>query len=162
MLIRLFYCGLLILSLVTTAQAETERSPIPAGFVYLDQYIPGIQLDIRYQGADNFIGQPIRGYGSPSAILSLEAASALRAVQADLAQFSLGLKVFDAYRPQRAVDHFVDWARDMDDQKMKAEFYPGVGKNQLFEKGYIAAKSSHSRGTPITRSLTKHHRPASV
>lgn len=157
MIARLFYCGMLSLALMTSTFAEPRRQALPSGFVYLDEFIPDIELDIRYHGSHNFIGKPITGYGSATAILSTEAATALRAVQGELAEFGLGLKVFDAYRPQQAVDHFVAWAKDMDDQAMKAEFYPDVDKHKLFEKGYIAAKSSHSRGSTVDLTIISLH-----
>jgi D-alanyl-D-alanine dipeptidase len=143
----------LSLSLMTTSTAQPVRQALPEGFVYLDEFIPEIVLDIRYFGAHNFIGRPIPGYGSPAAIASIEAATSLRDVQEELAGFGLGLKVFDAYRPQRAVDEFVAWAQDVNEQSMKAEFYPDVDKRLLIEEGYIAAKSSHSRGSTVDLTL---------
>ena len=89
------------------------------------------------------------GYEAPRCVLTRQAADALAKVQEDLQRFGLGLKIFDAYRPQRAVDNFVRWGRDLADTKMKAEYYPRVRKKDLFEEGYIAAKSSHSRGSTV-------------
>ncbi len=111
--------------------------------------VPGIALDLRYTGSHNFIGVPIDGYVRPRALLSHLAATALARAQEELAPFGFGLKVFDAYRPQRAVDHFLRWSRDPADQKMKAEFYPQVEKEKLFELGYVAEKSGHSRGSTV-------------
>ncbi len=133
---------------------------LPKGFVYLDREIPGIVLEIRYAGSHNFVGEPVDGYHAPKAILSVEAATALKAVQADLKNYGLGLKVFDAYRPQRAVDHFVRWAKDLSDTKTKAEFYPNVPKDKLFEKEYIAGKSGHSRGSTADVTLVSLDDPA--
>jgi zinc D-Ala-D-Ala dipeptidase len=101
----------------------------------------GLQLDIRYFGEHNFVGRRIDGYEAPRCLLTREAASALAAVQRDLRLIGLGLKVFDCYRPARAVAHFVRWARDASDQARKAEFYPDIDKRNLFKEGYIAARS---------------------
>ena len=121
----------------------------PAGFVELRGSVPGVEVELRYLSRDNFVGQRIDGYESEQCYLTTEAARGLAAVQAELAAFGLGLKVFDAYRPQRAVDHFVRWAQDLGDTKMKAKYYPGVEKKHLFRDGYIAAKSGHSRGSTV-------------
>ena len=122
---------------------------LPTGFVYLDTVIPDVVLDMRYYTNDNFVGKRINGYLNPRCIITKEAAQALKAVQDDLKRFSLGLKIFDAYRPQRAVDHFVRWAADLQDTKMKSKYYPDVEKSELFEKGYIMGKSGHSRGSTL-------------
>jgi len=118
-------------------------------FVEIKKEIPSIELDIRYYGSDNFIGEPIDGYLAPKALLSREASDALKKVQKELNGFSLGLKIFDAYRPQKAVDHFVRWGRDLKDKKMKEAFYPTVEKKNLFKEGYIAEHSGHSRGSTV-------------
>jgi D-alanyl-D-alanine dipeptidase len=118
---------------------------LPSGFVYLDDVVPDIMLDIRYASTDNFIGKPIDGYVKPVAITTSKTASALKNAQADFKRFGLGLKVFDAYRPQRAVDHFVRWAKDWHDTLMKSRYYPQIAKKDLFRQDYIAAKSGHSR-----------------
>ena len=121
----------------------------PAGFVDLAEAVPGIVVDLRYLGENNFVGTPIEGYEAGNCYISKEAALALASVQEELAAFGLGLKVFDAYRPQRAVDHFIRWAEDLDDTKMKPAFYPRVSKQHLFRDGYIAARSGHSRGSTV-------------
>ena len=118
-------------------------------FLELKKEIPSIELDIRYYGSNNFIGKPIDGYLAPKAILSKEATLALKKVQKELKTFSLGLKIFDAYRPQKAVDHFVRWGKDLADIKMKDTFYPNVKKKNLFKEGYIAKHSGHSRGSTV-------------
>lgn len=122
---------------------------LPDGFVYIKDVIPDVVLDIRYAGNNNFIGEPIKGYMEARAIISEPAAEALKKVQQDLKQEGYGLKVFDAYRPQRAVNHFIEWAEDPADTLKKREFYPDVDKNDLFELGYIASRSGHSRGSTI-------------
>ncbi len=95
------------------------------------------------------MGQPVDGYVEPRCILTQEAAGALKGVQAELAEFDMGLKVFDAYRPQQAVNHFVRWAKDPDAEGRKQQYYPQVEKRNLFREGYIATKSGHSRGSTI-------------
>ena len=139
--------------LTAGAGATGESTALPKDFIYLDAMIPDIRVDMRYAGRHNFVGQQIDGYRAPRAILTREAANALAQVQAELRPFGLGLLVFDAYRPQRAVDHFVRWARDLQDHRMKAEFYPGVAKQDLFREDYIAARSSHSRGSTVDLTL---------
>ena len=122
---------------------------LPAGFVYVAEAVPGVLLDIRYFARRNFLGTPVDGYEAPRAILSASAAAALGRVQASLQRRGFGLKVFDAYRPQRAVDHFVRWAADTADESTKATFYPNVPKARLLAEGYIAHKSGHSRGSTV-------------
>lgn len=110
---------------------------------------------MRYAGAHNFVGRPIDGYDAPHCLLTRPAASALAAVAADIKPQGLVPKVFDCYRPARAVANFVRWARDLKDQKMKAEFYPNVDKRTLFRDGYIATRSGHSRGSTMDLTLAK-------
>lgn len=125
------------------------------GFVELEAAIPGLTVEARYAGSHNFIGRPIAGYGANKAFLSSPAAEALAAVQADLAAKGMALKVFDAYRPQRAVDDFMAWCGHADDTAMKAEFYPDVAKDRLVPEGYIAEKSGHSRGSTVDLTITR-------
>lgn len=127
--------------------------PLPDGFVYLDTDRAGIQLDLRYFGEDNFVGQRVDGYEGPRCILTAQAAEAVLKVQEELRPFGLSLKIFDAYRPQRAVDHFVRWARDLNDTTMKGSYYPEVRKEELFDKGYIAERSGHTRGSTVDVTL---------
>lgn len=122
---------------------------LPAGFVYLDEFEPSIEQDIKYFSHDNFIGRPIAGYEAPKCILTEQAALALREVQKRLLQTGLGLKVFDGYRPQAAVDDFIAWSEDIKDQKMKREFYPRVNKADFFILNYLAKKSGHTRGSTV-------------
>ena len=122
---------------------------LPQGFVDAKQTIPAIVLDIRYYSAHNFVGQPIDGYLAPKCILTRQAAAALKQVQKELESLSLSLKLYDCYRPQRAVNHFIRWAKDTADTRMKKEFYPTVGKNRLFKDGFIARRSGHSRGSTV-------------
>lgn len=123
--------------------------PLPEGFVHVSEVVPGVVLDVRYYGSNNFVGERIDGYLAPRVILTGQAAEAVGRVHAALVPFGLGIKLFDGYRPQRAVNHFVRWAEDVSDTRMKQAFYPGVQKRNLFRDGYIAAKSSHSRGSTV-------------
>ncbi|OGP66291.1 MAG: D-alanyl-D-alanine dipeptidase [Deltaproteobacteria bacterium RBG_16_44_11] len=120
-----------------------------SNFVDIKEVIPQIQLDIRYYGPHNFLGEGVDGYLAPKCILTNEAAEALSNVQKELEPFSLTLKIYDCYRPQRAVDHFVKWAKEIDNVKTRKEFYPTVDKRNLFKDGYIDSKSSHSRGSTV-------------
>ena len=126
---------------------------LPQGFVYLKDVAPDIAVDLRYYSSNNFIGDTIDGYYGEKCILTTEAAEALSKVQNDLKSMGYGLKVFDTYRPQRAVDHFVRWARDVQDTKMKDVFYPDIKKQHLFQQGYISSKSGHTRGSTVDLTL---------
>lgn len=145
---RLFILVALGLVIIAAPRSVTAEE-LPDGFVYLHKAVPGAVLEVRYHSGHNFVGERIDGYESPLVILTGQAAKPLAEIQAVLSPFGLGLKFFDGYRPQRAVDHFVRWAEDVNDTRMKAEFYPGVEKRNLFRDGYIAAKSSHSRGSTV-------------
>ncbi len=131
----------------------TQKVYVPEGFIYIDQLIPTVQYDIRYYNGNNFVGSRIDGYDAPAAILTSEAAEALKDVSEELESQGYYLKVFDAYRPQKAVNHFINWAKDADDTKMKPWYYPNIDKKDLFWKGYIAEKSSHSRGSTVDLTL---------
>lgn len=133
------------IALAACAPQQTRRDD----FVDAQARIPGLVVEMRYAGADNFVGRPITGYEAPVCLLTEDAANALAAVQQDLAVTGRGLKVFDCYRPRRAVADFAAWARDPNDQRTKAEYYPNVDKSRLFELGYIAERSSHSRGSTV-------------
>jgi D-alanyl-D-alanine dipeptidase len=122
---------------------------LPEGFVYLHDIDATIGQDIKYAQHHNFVGCPLPGYNTPIAIICEPAAYALKAVQTELRALNLSLKVYDAYRPQDAVDFFSIWAADPRDQTMKAEFYPSIDKANIFEAGYIAKKSSHTRGGAV-------------
>ncbi|AUC85121.1 peptidase M15 [Polaribacter sp. ALD11] len=122
---------------------------IPKGFVYLDSIVPSIEIELRYLSSNNFIGKPIDGYKSNCIIVSSEAAKLLKKIQQELLKKGLGLKIFDAYRPQQAVNHFVKWAKVLNDTLMKNQYYPNVSKSKLFKQGYIASKSGHSRGSTV-------------
>ena len=125
----------------------------PSGFVLLADYVPAIVQEIRYYSTYNFIGDRIDGYEEPCALLTKEAARALKAVSNELIVHGYRLKVFDAYRPATAVKHFVLWGIEDLDLRMKPYFYPELDKAELFEKGYIAKQSSHSRGSTVDLTL---------
>jgi D-alanyl-D-alanine dipeptidase len=133
--------------------------PLPSGFVDAREVIPDLALDIRYRGPYNFVGERIDGYKAPKCILTRKAAEALKKVEEDLKPFRLAVKVYDCYRPQKAVDHFVRWARDVNGTRMKKEFYPLVDKKDLFRDGYIAARSGHTRGSTIDLTIISRHGP---
>jgi D-alanyl-D-alanine dipeptidase len=122
---------------------------MPERFVDIKDVIPDIQVDIRYFTPHNFVGEKVNGYNAAKCIITREAAEALALVQRDLSIFSLGLKIYDCYRPQRAVNHFVKWATEIDNTKTKEEFYPTIDKRNLFKDGYIDSKSGHSRGSMV-------------
>ena len=124
-----------------------------SGFALVSDYVPGIIQEIRYFSTYNFVGDRIDGYEEPIALLTKEAARALKEV-ANIANVQgYRLKIFDAYRPAKAVKHFVLWEIEDLDQRMKLFFYPDLNKHDLFNKGYIASKSSHSRGSTVDLTL---------
>ena len=125
----------------------------PSGFVVLGDHVPGIVQEIRYYSTYNFIGERIDGYEEPCALMTIEAARALKTVSSELFVQGYRLKVFDAYRPVCAVKQFVLWGLEDQDIRMKPYFYPQLEKQELFIKGYIAARSSHSRGSAIDLTL---------
>jgi D-alanyl-D-alanine dipeptidase len=135
------------------ANADTGRPGLPSGFVRLSDVAPTIRQEMRYATSFNFLGRPVAGYQAPVCVLTEKAANALALVQAEATQAGYSLKVYDCYRPQMAVDNFVAWAKQIDDQAMKRWFYPTVRKAYLFRDGYIAAKSGHSRGSTIDLTL---------
>ncbi len=140
---------ILVFGPMTFPISVSAQSSLPKGFVYVNTQIPDLILDLRYFGNNNFVGKKIDGYKANVCIIHGNAAKALAQVQAELKPFGLGLKIFDAYRPQSAVDHFVRWAKDISDTRMKTQFYPNVDKKDLFTKEYIASKSGHSRGSTV-------------
>jgi zinc D-Ala-D-Ala dipeptidase len=141
--------------LLLAAQPAQAQTPLPSGFVDAAAVVNELVVDMRYFGHNNFVGERIDGYDHPRCLLSAPAANALAAVERDLAARGLGLKVFDCYRPQRAVAQFVRWAQRIDDLKRKREFYPDVDKRDLFKEGYIAERSGHSRGSTVDATLVR-------
>lgn len=137
------------------APAAAEAQQRPLGFVDAATVVPNLVVEMRYLGSNNFVGRPIDGYERPVCVLTREAAAALAAVARDLESRGLALKVFDCYRPARAVAHFVRWAQNIADVARRAEFYPGVDKRTLFRDGYISSRSGHSRGSTIDLTLVR-------
>ena len=131
---------------------SVSASELPEGFVYVEKIIPDIILDMRYHGSNNFVGESINGYNDSKCILTIDAVNKLKTVQNELRYFGLGLIIFDAYRPQMAVDHFIEWSKSKDN-RMKEKYYPDVAKEDLFAKGYIASRSGHSRGSTVDLSI---------
>jgi D-alanyl-D-alanine dipeptidase len=156
--VRGLVTALAALLAVTAASATARATPgpkAPKDFVALRSVDSTIIEEIRYITPHNFVGERIDGYRQPLCILTKPAAEALHQAQTQLLSQGYSLKVYDCYRPQRAVDHFVRWAENLDDQTMKGEFYPDVDKTRLFEDGYIAEKSGHSRGSTMDLTLVK-------
>ena len=145
---------LLLLVLAAPAAAAEPAAP-PGAFVSLADVDPSIVVEMRYLTAHNFIGRRIPGYRENVCLLTRPAAEALARVQAAVRARGYTLKVYDCYRPQRSVDAFVNWAKDLADNRMKREFYPRVRKQVLFKEGYIASQSGHSRGSTVDLTLVK-------
>lgn len=138
-----------------TAAKPTDPTQDRSDFVEVTEAVPDVILEIRYYSTYNFVGARIDGYERPLALITREAAKSLREVSDELKAKGYRLKIWDAYRPQRAVNHFIRWAEDVQDTTMKAIFYPMVDKSQLFEQGYIYARSSHSRGSTVDLTLVE-------
>ena len=126
---------------------------LPNDFAYVQEEIPTIKIELRYFSDNNFVGTKVDGYEANVVILSSQATKALKRVQYELLKDSLSLKIYDAYRPQRAVSHFWRWAKDVNDTLTKQQFYPNVKKKNLFKEGYIATRSGHSSGSTIDITL---------
>lgn len=126
-----------------------ETVNLPEGFVYLDQIDPTIIQQMMYYDTRNFVGKQIDGYKANRAILTKEAATALKNLQQDIKNDNYSLVIYDAYRPNKAVQHFVRWGEDVADQKMKDSYYPYINKAEIFQLGYVAKRSPHSRGSTV-------------
>ena len=159
--VRILSAALLLAVLLslTPAPARGEEIPPPAhelpqGFCYVHEVIEDVILDIRYAGTHNFVGDVIDGYEAPYAIMTTAAAEQLRKAANEFRSMGYRIMIFDAYRPQRAVRHFVRWANDEDDKRMQAEFYPDYNKKiRLVDEGYIARNSSHCRGSALDMTI---------
>jgi D-alanyl-D-alanine dipeptidase len=155
----------IIVALISGCQRHTVGDDDPVSresFLSLSDVEPDIVLEMRYFGENNFTGMRIDGYAAPKCLLTTAAANALANVQKELMTYGLGLKVYDCYRPQRAVAHFVAWAQDLNDTRMRRQYYPSVEKQDLFRLGYIAEKSSHSRGSTVDVTLVPLPIPATA
>ena len=126
---------------------------LPDGFVYLDETVPDSVSDAKYAGSDNFVGEPIDGYGAFRVVGTRELSEALKTVAWRARLMRLRLVFWDAYRPQRAVDHFIRWSKAPETGRTKAAHYPRIEKTQLIPLGYVAEKSGHSRGSTIDLTL---------
>jgi zinc D-Ala-D-Ala dipeptidase len=150
---RRWRAGAAALALVLSFDQAVAQGALPVGFVYLRDVDPTIVQDIRYAGADNFIGRPLPGYAVAECILRRDVAAALKRVQADLAESGLWLKVYDCYRPERSVRAMAQWATDGHAGDVNNRFFPKLRKSSLFARGYIAASSAHSTGTAVDLTL---------
>lgn len=149
-----YFAFILIFVALSASQAGAKVDPKDSsGFVKLSEVVPDAILEIRYYSTYNFVGERIDGYENPVAYLTKEAAAALKEVSDELVKKGYRLKIYDAYRPQTAVNHFSRWAKAVKDTKMKEYFYPELDKSVLFEQGYIDYKSGHSRGSTLDLTL---------
>ncbi len=148
---------LLAFAALVLAACSKVKTPLPqednSDFVTITDVVPDAILEIRYYGTYNFVGARVDGYLQPTALLSREAADSLKAVSDDLVRQGYRIKIFDAYRPQMGVDHFVRWAANLSDTAMKPFFYPDLDKSVLFEQEYIMEKSGHTRGSTVDLTL---------
>ena len=147
------------LMLVLSPALAQAGARLPEGFVYLRDVDPSIRQDMRYAGRDNFVGRPLAGYGAGECLLRRPVARALKAVQAKLAQQNLSLKVYDCYRPARAVAAMARWSEDLYTTRDTRRFYPGLKKANLFALGYIASHSAHSRGVAVDLTIVARDNP---
>ena len=148
-------CGTCVISCSDDKKEAPAVSPTEdtSQFVTLTDAVPDAILEIRYYGTYNFVGQRIDGYEQPTALLTRQAAKALKTVSDNVMAQGYRLKIYDAYRPQRGVDHFVRWAANVEDTLMKPYFYPDLDKSVLFEQEYIMEKSGHTRGSTVDLTL---------
>ena len=148
---RLLCAAIAIAAVVLPIRAAPAE--LPEGFAYLSAVDPTILQDIRYAGSHNFFGRPVPGYEAAACILAQRAAEALRDIQDRLREMALSLKVYDCYRPARAVEAFATWAESEGGEETKAEFYPDIDKSELFTLGWLARRSGHSRGSAVDVTL---------
>ncbi len=156
---NLFASIISVLFLATAVSSCGQANHNPASetdgsqFVLLTDVVPDAILEIRYYSTYNFIGDRIPGYEEPVAIITCQAADSLKAASDDLKALGYCIKVYDAYRPQCAVDYFMTWAEDVDDVRMKENFYPELDKSVLVPEEYVARHSSHTRGSTVDLTL---------
>lgn len=146
MKLKITFISLFVLLLSISSQNSKE---LPDGFIYAKDVIPDLNIELRYYSTNNFVGDTIDGYQANKLILTEATVLALKKVQDELQEQNLCLKVYDGYRPQRAVNHFIRWAKDLNDTINKQQFYPDVEKRFLFREEYIATRSGHSRGSTL-------------
>ena len=152
---RIAFLVSLLVAVATGCSKDPKTTSVndSSDFVTVTDAVPDVILEIRYFGTYNFVGERITGYLQPTALLTREAAEKLREVSDDVISKGFRLKIYDAYRPQMAVDHFVRWAQDPDDVRMKQYFYPDLEKDVLFPQDYIMARSGHTRGSTVDLTL---------
>ena len=143
------YIKITLICLLFLGFTSQKENHLPEGFVYAKSIIKDLNVELRYHGSNNFVGDTIDGYMANRLILTKPTVEALKLIQDELQQQGYCLKVFDGYRPQRAVNHFIRWARDLNDTINKHTFYPNVKKRNLFKEEYIASRSGHSRGSTV-------------
>lgn len=148
-----FYWALLAVCALSFSCARPDPAASSSDFVNITDVVPDVILEIRYYSTYNFVGSRIDGYQAPTALLTRRAADSLKVVSDELKQQGFRLKIYDAYRPQCGVDHFVRWAEDIPDTTMRAYFYPDLDKSVLFDQEYIMAKSGHTRGSTVDLTL---------
>ena len=149
-------CGIAMTSCRNSKEVNSQMVSArddASAFVNITDIVPDVILEIRYYGTYNFVGARIDGYEQPTALLTKQAAGSLKAVSDDVKAQGFRLKIYDAYRPQMGVDHFVRWAADIPDTLMKTYFYPDLDKSVLFDQEYIMAKSGHTRGSTVDLTL---------
>jgi D-alanyl-D-alanine dipeptidase len=139
----------ILLLLATFSFSNILAQELHKKFTHINNVDTTIKIELRYLSSNNFIGKPIDGYHKNTLIITKPTAFALKKVQQKLLKFGLSLKIFDGYRPQQSVDHFVRWAKVLNDTLMKRQYYPKVPKSELFKQGYIASKSGHTRGSTV-------------
>lgn len=145
---KILYAFLFLLAIVSCRKAKPQDD-----FVLITDVIPDAMLDIRYYCTYNFIGDRIPGYNHPVAMLTRQAADSLKVVSDELLAKGYRIKIYDGYRPQKAVDYFMKWAQDTTDTRMKQYFYPELDKSVLVPQEYVARKSSHTRGSTVDLTL---------
>ena len=148
-------CGMTMVSCFSDTKKSTavDTTDDTSQFVTITDVVPDVLLEIRYFGTYNFVGTRIDGYEEPTALLTKQAADSLKAVSDDVMKLGYRLKIYDAYRPQKGVDHFVRWAENITDTLMKPYFYPDLDKSVLFPQDYICLKSGHTRGSTVDLTL---------
>lgn len=146
---------LFILCIYTTDSVALTEYARSKGFVYLHEVDSTIQVSLRYHSCENFLGTPVEGYKKAVVIVTEQTAQALKAVQQEVNAAGYNLVVYDAYRPQQAVNHFIKWSTDINDQTKKSQYYPRINKADVFELGYVAHRSGHSRGSTVDLTLIK-------
>ena len=149
MRISFFYKTFSCLLIIT----QTVAQDLPMGFDSIAKYLPNMVIELRYASSDNFMGRSVVGYQNPKKVLTIETLYALQKVQEELKKNGMTLKLFDGYRPQASVDDFIRWALDPNDTLNKAHYYPNNDKIKLFDLGYLAKRSGHSRGSTVDITL---------